>query len=1768
MRFTPSIFDGAKSRNFIGDNANHGRVTVDPYWQLKTTPPVYGSSYRGPFRYYTDGAPIEYEVPSIKSISWNRSNTQDLASCTVSMYNTWHNLNEEEQELAGQLGKPGYFWPKRGQGDSALTWEQSPGKGAYTKDGVWDANFSWENVLVEDVIIRTYEGRGGKPTTGNFKSIQDNIDDDELLITGVWIVNSVTAGSDGTLTLTCTDIGRILIDQMVFPPVIPGAAYPLEYYPPGKSAFDSPWGPKLRNSELNNPTSEVANISPAKKGEVWIRGYNSSADADSTVNSLHPISHAVDGDWDTYAMSEAYETLDGGKPYFEFLPGSDPEYGSGIDSIKLKTWGGGYTVYISIAEDPDPDNPSSTSVWKGAENIPGGGIKYVKKAVIPLYLPDGMEYPMDIDLSDVVWVDDDGDEIDDPFERFSPNTYYAHKVRLTFENLQYSHIPDGTARYRCGIRDLVFFRDGADLNDYTPDFGAIPWTFALEQHPTRGYWVIDTVGRVHGFGDASDYDWNRFGDVPIQSYEPNNRAVGIAAHPSGEGYWVVDWIGRVWAYGAAADGATAVPTTSRYNFGEYKIPDPYVGLGQQGKTQVRGIAATHTGDGYWVIYSNGVIRGFGDATPSYATVPSNDVAIFMDWFLEEYYAVGTYIPYSIGLNATAIASHPTKMGFWVTDGSGQVWAFGEAEHKGQLNNRVYLSPKISGTFKLQNLEWATSIEATPDGDGYWIGFGSGRVASFGDAKKLGKNPYVFDSIRVEFPENVIFEEISYFDATFFRDIMWGLARDPSGDGFWVLKANGEVVSYNADFWGAPGYGGLTGYKWHDGNFNGDYKNIVADILRWGGWTFYDPNILDTEEPGVFGNLESTGIITDTTISGEKFDKKTLIDVIKELAEVVGYEFRIDESGAAIFASPNWWKAGNFDETGIEIYVDETTGVRVEEGDVGAIPFIPILHEEEDLMGYSVTLSSTDKRSEIIIGTDLPDPKDPSRTGYIIHTPPHSLETVAGGISTMRGIERTAIWISQLFENEQERKLMAELIGLHSWFASRTGNVTVVGNPALSVNDQVRLVERNTSETFIHLVTSIDSNLDNDTGVYTMSIGTHWMGDADNWVIKTEDEPSEYVYTVISDNLNSWQAKTNRGLTGGGSFDESLVVVTGSFDNTITEITTIPEMIVLGDSMSYLDSTLNGLTGDRWPNLLEDSGTVTLVKNGAMSGYTTQDLIDDPIVDPESTDTLVIFIGANDQNESLSGVSVNEFTQNLVDLVDVYYPSERQLIVFPWPWTGYPSGEPDPAPTTAEYNAYANAAREVAASRSIRFLHMGEVVESLMASSDSDNFDEYIVDEIHPSALGHELLANYISSALHISYGNVSNWSFSGTLETVEVVNNMRIKVDVISNLGENVYIEIFCGSDVVFADQLTAHGQTINVGTLGSAGSENYTYTVTGAPTKRGQGRLKLTFVGDGTTVATVDDTIVFLDTDLAEPDEDTTIPDPIDPDFEIVPGGDILWGWSASSTNLVSQRVSNGYSMPEIWRHFIGDIPQITTMDVGGGPWSVGIPVHLSFKPNISGSVSLWSTRLENYLRKGKVAGQVTYVTVWHEPENDLDESWMASASNFRRALNEVTRICRKLTAEGLGVFYSTPVMMTYTLNPSSGRDIEDWLDLSLVDYDIIAWDPYPNDHGYIHAIDATVDMDATTHADNIVAAMEYSDSVGKPWSIAEMGTARYNAEMASAGVVSYTSTDRANYMIEFANFVTGLSSPPVYVCIFNFGECNIDENPELAAMNSIISA
>ena len=89
----------------------------------------------------------------------------------------------------------------------------------------------------------------------------------------------------------------------------------------------------------------------------------------------------------------------------------------------------------------------------------------------------------------------------------------------------------------------------------------------------------------------------------------------------------------------------------------------------------------------------------------------------------------------------------------------------------------------------------------------------------------------------------------------------------------------------------------------------------------------------------------------------------------------------------------------------------------------------------------------------------------------------------------------------------------------------------------------------------------------------------------------------------------------------------------------------------------------------------------------------------------------------------------------------------------------------------------------------------------------------------------------------------------------------------------------------------------------------------------------------------------------------------------------------------------------------------------------------------------------------------------------------------------------------------------------------------------------------------------------DAIDTCEAWSVGRGKPWCIPETGALRYNSEMASEGVASYTSSDRAQWIIDFGTYVNTLDEPPVFLCYFLFGDNNFDVDPELSALNSIIA-
>lgn len=272
----------------------------------------------------------------------------------------------------------------------------------------------------------------------------------------------------------------------------------------------------------------------------------------------------------------------------------------------------------------------------------------------------------------------------------------------------------------------------------------------------------------------------------------------------------------------------------------------------------------------------------------------------------------------------------------------------------------------------------------------------------------------------------------------------------------------------------------------DGNFY-DFTDIIKDLLLWSGW-WCQEDVPANEAPHVYGNLESTGIPgvpgvaiyegNDYEITSEPFDKRPVIDAITRIKELVGYNFWVDDEGGVRFEPPNWWMPGNnFYEDG-----SRTT-------------FVPEIDEKLVLTDYSVMYGDQNTRSEIIITS-----YDPATDHPVDSTTATTRFKPRVDDNVLRGMVRPAMYQTDFTITQTDQRAMAEILGFQLWFQQRPGAVTCVANPAIQINDQVRIYERQTGETYIHYVRGVRSEHDLDAGTYTMSLTTNWLGDNDNWVI--------------------------------------------------------------------------------------------------------------------------------------------------------------------------------------------------------------------------------------------------------------------------------------------------------------------------------------------------------------------------------------------------------------------------------------------------------------------------------------------------------------------------------------------------------------------------------------------------------------------------------------------------------------------------------------------
>jgi hypothetical protein len=632
-----------------------------------------------------------------------------------------------------------------------------------------------------------------------------------------------------------------------------------------------------------------------------------------------------------------------------------------------------------------------------------------------------------------------------------------------------------------------------------------------------GYILSDGFFDVDAFGDARTFD--RTGGSELNAYSAGTQ---VRQTRSGQGYYVLNGQGQVACYGDAVWHG-----------------DPWSD-GYVAANGLNGVAIdmclSQSGNGYWVLDNFGHTFAFGDA-PVYGS---------------------QRVIYTDGLNEyISIESHPSKPGYWVADARGNVYSWPD-----QITQGHYGNPPASAwgtvTPLAQGFNDVTCIRSSKTGNGYWLMSSAGQVLAFGDAADHG---------GVQNPVGDLDWQKKY----------WKLIPQDDG-GYLVLRGSGDVFPIGTSyFFGGAKPGGLS-TKRTDGNYL-DYTEIIKDLVLWSGFLLegatsavaehsppYDAAkvrelyaaygfVTDSEianavlnppptetatqrinrnvtelnsgartwgqletsisilpgvtlplvEPIVYGNLESTGTYSPEALPDEMFDKRPVIDAIHQIKEIVGFDCYCDQEGAFRFESPNLWAPGNFNELGV--HLDE----------------IPAVDERVQLTDYQIVTDDASTRSDIIISSENPDQAGGATTVTTKIRPSDAEQ--------LRGLVKTTMWVNGWFQSRDEQRIMAELIALRIHFEMRRGTASFTANPLIDIGDQVRIYERQTSDSYIHYIKSQTTTMDLDAGTYTAQIETHWLGTNEEWglVRKNQNTGASWAFR-LSQKATDWVQNYQRNPT--------------------------------------------------------------------------------------------------------------------------------------------------------------------------------------------------------------------------------------------------------------------------------------------------------------------------------------------------------------------------------------------------------------------------------------------------------------------------------------------------------------------------------------------------------------------------------------------------------------------------------------------------------------
>ncbi len=238
-----------------------------------------------------------------------------------------------------------------------------------------------------------------------------------------------------------------------------------------------------------------------------------------------------------------------------------------------------------------------------------------------------------------------------------------------------------------------------------------------------------------------------FGDAgffgPAGGLQLNAPAVGMASTNTGNGYWIVASDGGIFSYGDAGFFGSA---------GNIPLNKPIVGM-----------AATPDGGGYWLVASDGGIFSYGDA---------------------RFY--GSTGGMTLNQPIVGMAATPDGGGYWLVASDGGIFSYGDAQFYGSTGS-IHLNQPVVG------------MAAAPGGTGYWLVASDGGIFSFGTAPFLGSMGGT--------PLNAPI-----------------VAMASSGGGYWMAARDGGIFTFGAPFFGSMG-----------GQTNGNPITDIAATPSGGGY---------------------------------------------------------------------------------------------------------------------------------------------------------------------------------------------------------------------------------------------------------------------------------------------------------------------------------------------------------------------------------------------------------------------------------------------------------------------------------------------------------------------------------------------------------------------------------------------------------------------------------------------------------------------------------------------------------------------------------------------------------------------------------------------------------------------------------------------------------------------------------------------------------------------------------------------------------------------